>query len=101
MRELGDRNNELYNLKTFCEGSLVSPGEANLKNTIKNLRSELGRYSDLTKNVIDKLQTAENIIKRYSQAAIQCEQEMASLPVLKEENLQLRRNNQTQLQTIE
>lgn len=65
--ELRARNEEIYRLRTICNGSVnpVSIEEANLKNTIKHLRGELGRYNSMMSEILKKMVKAEETIKKY------------------------------------
>lgn len=81
--ELHERNQEILRLKTI-NGNPSESGEQNLKNTIKHLRGELSRYSNLIQHVTDKLALAETTINRYSTFADKCNQELGTVEKLNE-----------------
>lgn len=79
-----ERNEEIARLKAingnFGENSEVD----HLKNTIKHLRGEISRYSNLVQHATEKLALAETTIQRYSASAQKCDQELASVGELNE-----------------
>ena len=58
---------------------MANTGGEYLKNTIKHLRGEISRYSSFAKVATEKLKLAEDTIKKHSEAAQKCQEEMQSL----------------------
>jgi hypothetical protein len=63
--ELNARNEEIYRLRTIIGGDPLPSEESHLKNTIKHLKGELGRYNDMMKKFIEQSTKAENTIQSY------------------------------------
>ena len=62
----------------------VSSEQAFLKNTIKHLRGELGKYNSMVKYVLERSMTAQNLIKQYEELTKRYEKELQNIDELKE-----------------
>lgn len=63
-------------MRTIFDGNSAPAEEASLKNTIKHLRGEIGRYNSMMKQFIERGALAESLIKKYKESTSKYETEL-------------------------